>query len=908
MEVDGVGILVGCRMAIPLLLVRLAVVALETESGKWDRRHPPNGIGRCLLLVSLVRGYDPGVPETSDHDGPVRHLDPRFRRKRLRGNPANGRSTEMPKVNAALQASIEALAREPALESFVPSVLRVSAETFGASSCSFFEVDDNEVIFLRYVYHQGRVITPLELPLLDDATFATLKRLAEGFTVPVEHLGVHPTRRRSPVILDHRSARNPNEFNTFAIRVGWELELNIPLLVGETMRGAFLIHRNGDAAFSTSEILLAETLGRQLTFAMQASQNATREREAAIARERQQTAQQAAQERAEELAKANNALQATMDATSQVQELDQLVPVVLGIIGDVFEAGNCAIYENLPSGEVRLRYWHSNGKTLLPSELFQLDEERYSLIRRLAAGFFVPPDYLGLDSRIPGTVLLDHTKGTTVPEFDQWAMSIGLELELNIGIGGRGLRSSTLCIYRKQGQPFAPREIVLAESLARQIGLAMQMTKLSQAGRDAAISREREQAARQKAEELAKANAILTLRDRLLSLVAEASRELIRAPDLIAGIHSLLRRMGESTGLSRVAFFLERPTLTGEGEHCIVAEWCATGIADHRTLGIEVIPNSMAKPLLERMRNLSGFWLDMDRVEEPLRSTLAPLKIVSTGCAPVIVDGECAGVIAFDDCSSLRCDDSAHVDAFLAVANSIGAALQRDRSQKALLAEQRGRASSEAKALHEREAAILQERTRFAGQIHDTLAQGFTGTLLHLEALRVRVARGGRVTVEELQNIRKIAALGLAEARRSALAIRPLALDGRDLSTALQQLTDRSGVPGLLDCRWSMAGTPRPLSPTTDEVLLNIAHEALSNAIRHSDASNILITLAFDPEAVSLLVQDDGIGFDASDSHLRGHTFGLRSMRERATAAGGDLTVVSKHGEGTTVSVQLPTA
>ncbi len=998
-------------------------------------------------------------------------------------------------MNAALRGSIEALAREPALQSFVPNVLLVAAETFGAASCSFFEVDENELIFLRYVYHQGRVITPLELPLLDEARYSTLKRLADGFTVPVEHLGVHPTRRTCTVVLDHRLAKRPSEFNTFAVGVGWELELNIPLLVGDTMRGAFLIHRSGDAAFSPSEILLAEALGRLLTFAMQASQIATREREAAIAREREKAVQQradelgkanvalrailsqltsrpdhkaflgavlieasrqldadsghlaiideekghvvtvahsagdqllpmgefplsvpisespslpaieaaggprnfdlkterhlfmpgtiewhrqfgsrtvltvpmilgrkmvgflgfafrrevrltpeksellmalaqqaalatelirvsqkektaaiarereqAAQERAEELSKANNALQATVDATSQVLELDQLVPVVLGIIGKVFETENCAIYENLPSGEVRLRYWHSEGRTLLPAGLLQLDEERYSLIRRLAAGFFVPPDYLGLDSRIPGTVILDHRKGTTVPEFDRWAISIGLELELNIGIGGRGVRSSTLCIYRKQGQPFTSGEVVLAESLAQQIGLAMQVTKLSQAGRQAAVAGEREQAARLKADELAKANSILTLRDRLMNLVAEASRELIRAPDLISGIHSLLRRMGESTGLSRVLFFLQREAANGEKEHYVVTEWCAPGIADHQSLGLDIIPNRIARPFLERMRNLSGFWLDIQETEEPLRSALAPLKVISTGCAPVFVDGEYAGVVTFDDCVDSRSDDSTHVDTFMALANFIGAALQRERSQASLLAEQRARAAAEARTASEREAAIFQERARLAGQIHDTLAQGFTGTLLHLEALRVRVMRGERVTVEELQGVRKIAALGLAEARRSALAIRPLALDGRDLSTALQQLTDRSGVPGLLDCRWSLAGLPRPLPPMADEALLNIAHEAVSNAIRHADASNILITLAFDPDGVSLLVRDDGIGFDASDSHRRGHTFGLRSMRERATAVGGELSVVSRHGEGTTVTVHLHSA
>ena len=265
---------------------------------------------------------------------------------------------------------------------------------------------------------------------------------------------------------------------------------------------------------------------------------------------------------------------------------------------------------------------------------------------------------------------------------------------------------------------------------------------------------------------------------------------------------------------------------------------------------------------------------------------------------PLIANEETVGTLclAFTDEGLL---DPLKLELCNAVAQQATLALQLDR-----LSDQ----ARQADVARERETTILQERTRFAGQIHDTLAQGFTGTLLHLEALRVRVSRGERVTVDELQGVRKIAALGLAEARRSALAIRPLALDGRDISTALQQLTERSAVPGLLDCRWSLSGIPRPLSSIADEALLNIAHEAVSNAIRHAEASNIHITLAFDPDGVSLRVRDDGIGFDASDSHQRGHTFGLRSMRERAVAVGGELNVTSKHGEGTAIIVHLRTA
>jgi signal transduction histidine kinase len=138
--------------------------------------------------------------------------------------------------------------------------------------------------------------------------------------------------------------------------------------------------------------------------------------------------------------------------------------------------------------------------------------------------------------------------------------------------------------------------------------------------------------------------------------------------------------------------------------------------------------------------------------------------------------------------------------------------IEAERAQAAQLAVAAEElASAGARAVHDEETAIFQERVRFSGQIHDTLAQSFTGTLLHLEALRIRASRGETVPEEALQAVRKIAALGLAEARRSALAIRPMALDKRDLATALKELTERSIVPELLNCRWTLRGTPRPL-------------------------------------------------------------------------------------------------
>ncbi len=217
-----------------------------------------------------------------------------------------------------------------------------------------------------------------------------------------------------------------------------------------------------------------------------------------------------AAEQARSLAHANLALQATIDTLGEERNLNRIVPRVLKIVAETFSATSCAVFENSPSGTIWLRYWNVDGRTLSPDEVMQLDPVKYGLVRRLAEGFTVSDVYLGMPSTATGTALIDHVKGTDVPEFDSFAVGAGWELELNIGVGTGGLRASTLCIYRLQDRPFSKAEIVLAESLATQLGLAVQFAKLAEEAKDAAVAREREAETERRAAEGAKANAALT--------------------------------------------------------------------------------------------------------------------------------------------------------------------------------------------------------------------------------------------------------------------------------------------------------------------------------------------------------------------------------------------------------------
>jgi signal transduction histidine kinase len=136
-------------------------------------------------------------------------------------------------------------------------------------------------------------------------------------------------------------------------------------------------------------------------------------------------------------------------------------------------------------------------------------------------------------------------------------------------------------------------------------------------------------------------------------------------------------------------------------------------------------------------------------------------------------------------------------------------------------------------------------------------------------------------------------------------ALRPQALEDSNLPDALARLIERmtSGTP--IEAKFQIVGAMRLLPPDTEHNLLRIGTEALTNALKHAQASEIRVTLGFGATQVRLSVQDNGSGFNLSDQSGRGG-FGLTSMRERAERLGSQITIVSEPGLGTTVTVAAP--
>jgi signal transduction histidine kinase len=210
-----------------------------------------------------------------------------------------------------------------------------------------------------------------------------------------------------------------------------------------------------------------------------------------------------------------------------------------------------------------------------------------------------------------------------------------------------------------------------------------------------------------------------------------------------------------------------------------------------------------------------------------------------------------------------------------------------------------------------REAGVLAERERLAGEIHDTLTQGFTSVLLMLEA--ADTALGSSVPPENpaleaarrhLDKARHTARDNLAEARALVAALTPPDLTSTSLPEALRRLVGRVDGGSGPRAALSVTGTPRGLPAEHEVTLLRTTQEALTNARRHAGAGRVEVSLAYESGRVSLTVRDDGRGFDPTVPAPDG--YGLASMRMRAARIGGVVDVVTAPGTGATVRLDLP--
>lgn len=199
------------------------------------------------------------------------------------------------------------------------------------------------------------------------------------------------------------------------------------------------------------------------------------------------------------------------------------------------------------------------------------------------------------------------------------------------------------------------------------------------------------------------------------------------------------------------------------------------------------------------------------------------------------------------------------------------------------------------------------ERARVSRDLHDDIGQALTSVLLGLRLVDASLYDGDRDADEagrRLADLRELVRDALQRSRQLAFDLRPTVLDDIGLVPALERLTSDIAARAELAVELAngLSFTDR-LDPAIETVAYRVVQEALTNVVRHAEASTVRVALATADRRLHVTIIDDGCGFDTT---VQARHLGLSGMTERANLAGGDLTVASRPGTGTTITLEVP--
>ena len=309
--------------------------------------------------------------------------------------------------------------------------------------------------------------------------------------------------------------------------------------------------------------------------------------------------------------------------------------------------------------------------------------------------------------------------------------------------------------------------------------------------------------------------------------------------------------------------------------------------ADH-VIGMSIPARSKTMRVLERKRS--------ERVDSVLddpeidQETARRMQMVTGLYVPLVLRGEAIGVITAQDKQGSDprfTDDDLRVSEGFAQRASAAVDLSRRVARDAL---QRVVSAQE------------QERRRLARELHDETGQALTSILLGLRT--IEEAKDKVELDAALTEVRDLVRATLQDVRQLAVELRPKALDDFGLVAALERLTSSFGEQTGISMEFQSSLPAGRLSPEVETALYRIVQEALTNIVKHSRAGRVSIVVGRKDGAVSVVVEDDGVGFEPTRTREEG--LGLIGMRERVALLGGRLTIESRPGAGTTFVAEVP--
>jgi PAS domain S-box-containing protein len=411
-------------------------------------------------------------------------------------------------------------------------------------------------------------------------------------------------------------------------------------------------------------------------------------------------------------------------------------------------------------------------------------------------------------------------------------------------------------------------------------GIATDITESKRAeAMQAAIAREREMLAQQRAAELAKANEALRGCLDALASVPELDDFLGQVMAVITkhlgAVASNLRVLNLKQNTLPLELVFQDGRVMSPDEAKYPETWRSLSLVEQHAAAFLDQPTTVARTLDPH-----------SPIPEALRFYLLGLGIKTLLIIPLTLGGQSHGQLSFRFIEE-RNFHPEELEIARALATQASLAIQLTQLAKSA-----------------RQSAVLKERNQLAGEIHDSLAQIFAGISMQLGAAR-EVIRTGNV-LSYVERAAELAQFGLAEARRSAFSLQPTTIEDSGLIEALQKLVERSNVPGSLHCNFRSTGAPEEGLPIgIQHELLRISQEAISNAVRHAKPTVVSVTLRWEPPNLILKIKDNGSGI-SSLSLKKSEGFGLRNMRTRAAQIDGKLDIQTATGRGTSIVLTVP--
>jgi len=395
------------------------------------------------------------------------------------------------------------------------------------------------------------------------------------------------------------------------------------------------------------------------------------------------------------------------------------------------------------------------------------------------------------------------------------------------------------------------------------------------------VAREREIFAKERASELAKANEALRGCLDALASVPELD-------DFLGQVMAALTRQLDAVSSSLRILNLEQNTLTLEfvfqgGRVMSPAE------ASYPESSRSSLPDEQGVAIfLDQPTTVIHILDPHSPITEAHRSYLLGLGIKTLLIISLSTGGQVNGRLDFRF-NEERTFDAEELEIARALATQASLAIQLTRLAK-----------------NARQSAVLEERNRIAGEIHDTLAQSFAGISMQLELAQEEMAAKEGGLLGYIRHAYETAKFGLAEARRSVHSLRSSVPRESGFVTVLQGLVERSNLTGRVRCDFRYNRIPEERLPATvQHQLLRIAQEAISNAVRHAKPTVVTVTLRWDPPNLILQVKDNGSGIPKARLE-KSEGLGLESMRERAAQMDAKLEIQTAAGRGTNIIVTVP--